>query len=128
MNTGTGHQGAPARDERGLSESVQWSLVAIAVLSLLLGAVQTATALHARACASEAALAGAQAQAASGAGTALGTQVARQVAGESGFHGVEVHTGGDAAQVRVEVTIAVERLMPGGLIHVHATAVAPRER
>lgn len=117
---------APRDDDRGLSESVQWSLAAVAVIAVLLGSIQAAMLMHARSCAAEAALGGAEAQAARWGGD--GAAVARGIAVDNGFERATAVVGGDPDRVSVSVVIPVARLLGGGTIQVRSTAVLPRER
>lgn len=107
------------RDERGFSESVEWSLLAPALLLILLGAVQIATVWHARSVAFHAAATGAEVGSAHDASPGVAADAARRVAESSGLREVvvDVSRGGPDVRVRVagrapavlDVATAVER-------------------
>jgi len=117
----------PRPDERGLSESVQWAVLAPLVLLALLGVVHAGILLHGRSVATNAALAGAEAQALSGATAGVGERVAREVAQGNGLREVQVATGTRDGEVWVQVRGRVDSFLAGRPSRVDSTAWMPRE-
>lgn len=116
------------RDERGLSESVQWALVWPVVMMAIAVAVQTVLVLQARSVAIEAARAAVHADAMLGSTPSDATRAASQVCAGSGVSQLHVHTDRHARIVRVDVDVQAARFFPAGrLTTVRAHAVAPKE-
>ena len=116
------------RDERGLSESVQWALVWPVVMMAIAVAVQTVLVLQARSVAIEAARAAVHADAMLGSTPSNATRAASQVCAGSGVSQLHVHTDRHARIVRVDVDVQAARFFPAGrLTTVRAHAVAPKE-
>ena len=115
------------RDDRGLSESVQWTLLSATAVLLLIGGVQTAVVLHTRTVVANAALAGAEARATLGGTAASASDSARAVAQHSGLTSITVDTHMSATTVTVTVSSDVPALVGIGPRHVTSTATIPRE-
>ncbi|QLQ14410.1 MAG: pilus assembly protein [Micropruina sp.] len=95
--------------ERGVSESVQWSLLVPVLVALVLGLIQTGIWLHGRSVASDAALATAQEVAWARSGDAEAARVGQRVAHAGGMDtvSVTVHRGSGAVQVEVAGSVPV---------------------
>ncbi len=115
------------RDDRGLSESVQWTLLTATAVLLLIGGVQTAVVLHTRTVVANAALAGAEARATRGGTAASASDSARSVAGRSGLPSITVDSHVSATTVTVTVGTDVPALIGIGPRRVTSTATVPRE-
>ena len=116
------------RDERGLSESVQWVLVWPGVMMAIAAAIQTVLVLQARSVAIEAARAAVHADAMLGSTPSDAPRAASQVCAGSGVSQLHVHTDRHARIVRVDVDVQAARFFPAGrLTAVRAHAVAPKE-
>ncbi len=110
------------RTDRGLSESVQWTLLTATAVLLLLGGVQTAIVLHARAVVANAALAAAEARALRG-GTddhRVGRRAHRGTA--SGIHSARSPT--SCLTVAASVSVTSRRARP----HRHRTPPCHQHR
>lgn len=114
-------------DARGLSESVQWALLAPLVVLAVLGLVQSGIWLHARDAATSAALAGAETQALSGSGSGMGPVAARRVAEQGGLREVEVVVVRVGDQIRCTVSGRVDGISMLGRTRVDASAMHPLE-
>lgn len=114
-------------DERGLSETTQWVLLAPLLLVVVLGIVQSALVLHGRSVAANAALAGAEAAALSGGSSAQGGRTARDVADRGGLTQTRVDVDLSDGLVRVVVTGQVDSFVPLPQNHVSASAEVPAE-
>jgi len=120
----------PARrrlTDRGLSESVQWTVLASTTVLLVIGAVQLAIVLHARSVVANASLAAAEARALFGASDRAAADTARAVASQSGITSVSISTTVAPALVTVTVTAPVPVLVGLGPREVSATATVPKE-
>lgn len=117
------------RDERGVSESVQWAVLAPVLLLVLLGALQVALTWHARNVALNAAAAAAEAEAAYGARAGDGRTAAAAVLRTGGLDGANVVVAPQGAHVRATVRghapVVVADL---GLGAVEQSVTVPRER
>jgi len=120
-------QHLPARTDRALSESVQWTLLAATVVLVVIASVQTAIVLHTRSVVANAALAAAEARALLGASGDAAGEAARNVASQSGLTSVSVTTSLEPTVVTVTVTGPVPVLVGLGPRQVSATATIPRE-
>ncbi|MDO5498126.1 MAG: TadE/TadG family type IV pilus assembly protein [Propionibacteriaceae bacterium] len=117
-----------ARDERGLSESVQWAVLTPLLMLLLLGALQVGMLWHGRNTTLHAAAEAAHAESVFGATTGSGLRVAENIARAGGLNDVSVvvDRSGDRVDVRVSATVPV--LIDLGLGRVSQSASAPLER
>jgi len=115
------------RDQRGLSESVQWAALGAAFLAAMLGLIEAGLVLHARTVAVQAALAGAGAQSAWRAPTDAGLRVANEVAVAGGLSNVDVTViianGEVVVQVRGDAPAIIGWVVP----HVQAESTRPLE-
>lgn len=117
------------RDERGLSESVQWAVLAPVLLMVLLGALQVALGWHARNVAFNAAAAAAEAEAAYGSRPGDGRAAAQGVLRAGGLDGASVVVLPVGMHVRATVSgrapLVVAEL---GIGRVEQSVTVPRER
>lgn len=122
-----GHAG-----ERGLSESLQWTLLAPLVVLVIVGAIEAALVLQARAVVAQAALAGAEAQAVAGSGdsgaSGSADAAARAVARGAGLSRLQVSTTTSDAAVRVVVQAHVNLPIDLGFGAIQSAATVPVER
>lgn len=117
-----------SRNERGLSESVQWAVLTPLLLLLLLGALQVGMMWHGRNTALHAASAAADAESLHRAAPGSGQRAAETIARAGGLTDITVVVARGADQVDVEVTGAVPVLIDLGLARVTQRASAPTER
>ena len=117
----------PRPTDRGLSDSVQWTLLATSTVLLTIGAVQVAIDLHTRTVVANAALAAAEARALLGASAGAADDAARTVASQSGLSSVSVSSSVAPTLVTVTVTSHVPVLVGLGPREVSATATIPKE-
>lgn len=116
----------PRADERGLSDSLQWALLAPVVLLAVLGLVQAGVVLHARNSVRQAAMGAAEAEAVLGSRGGDGQAVAARIAapGVEDVTTTVVRSGGT-------VTVVVRGRAPVffdlGMAGVEARAVMPLE-
>lgn len=121
------------RNQRGMTQGIQWAILVPIVLLAVLGGIQTALVLQARACVANAALAAAQTEAVYGDVGGTGVAAAHEVVRSAALSGVNVSsttgTGVDGVD-RVSVTVsgAITRVIPFGPATVSATATVPKER
>lgn len=113
-------------DERGMSESLQWSVLLPLVMLMILGLIQAGVVLHGRNVVASAALAAAEAQAVAGEQAAL--RVAHAMVDPDGVTLERVEVGGDADSVNVRVVARIPVWFDLGLSRVESTASQPRER
>lgn len=117
----------PRRTDRGLSESVQWTLLATTTVLFVIAAVQTAIVLHTRSVVANAALAAAEARALLDAPGDSAVEAARSVASQSGLTSISVTSSLEPTLVTVTVISPVPVLVGLGPRQVSATATVPRE-
>lgn len=118
---------APARDERGLSESTQWAVLFSAMMLLTLGIIQAGIFLHGRNVAQRAATAAVDTARGSFGSTAGAQQVAQGVANSGGLRDVTIRIDQGAKTVTAEVTGTAPAVLDL-FGRVHETASAPLER
>ncbi|NNG20536.1 hypothetical protein HJ590_13360 [Naumannella sp. ID2617S] len=116
-----------ARDERGLSESVQWAVITPVLLLTLLGGLQAGLWWHGRNTVLQAAAAAAEAESALGAGHGAGHSAATAVANAGGLSEVSVTVRRGAGRVDVDVSGRVPLLVDLGMSAVTERASAPLE-
>lgn len=116
------------RDERGLSESVQWAVLTPLVLFVLLAAVQVGLVWHGRVTVREAAAAAAERESTYQAPVGSGRPVAERVLAAGGVTTVAVHSRRAVDRVEVSVTGRVPGVVDWGSATIRETAVAPKER
>lgn len=114
------------RAERGMSEAIQWAVLAPVVMAALLGVIEAGVWLHARTVVQQAALTAAETQALHGVSPGAAEQVVAQMTSEL----LDVRTtnavGADAISVTVRARVPLA--LDLGLTEVSATASRPRER
>lgn len=93
--------------QRGMSESVQWAVLGVALMTTLLGMTEAALVLHGRSVAVGAALAGSAAQAELLASSDAGRKIASERALSGGLVAVEVAVfwAPDSVTVRVDADV-----------------------
>lgn len=116
-----------ARDERGLSESVQWAMLTPLLLFTLLAAIQVGLWWHGRNTVLHAAAAAAEAESALGGARGAGSNAASSIAAAGGLSGVEVSVRRSAATVEVEVSGRIPLLVDLGMSRVTERASSPVE-
>lgn len=117
-----------ARDERGVSDSLQWAILTPLVLLVILGALQVGLWAHGRTVAAHAAIAAAEEAARRDASLAGAQALARRVATDSGLADVDVSVNLTGDRVRAVVTGRMPSLVDLGLTRVSEQATRPREQ
>lgn len=115
-------------NERGFAESTQWAIVMPAVLSLILGLVQTGVWLHGRTIAAQAAAVAADLRVAAGADPSRADLAARDLAHRGGLADVEITTSLRSGLAVVTVTGRVPVFFDFGQSQIREQAVMPLER
>lgn len=119
---------APPRNERGLTESVQFALIWPLLVLVTLGVIQTGLWLHGRNVAQRAATAATDIARGSYGDTGQARALASSLAQAGGLHGVRVEVSTNAREVTVSVSAAAPGMLEVGLGRIAASASAPRER
>ncbi|WP_316671205.1 TadE/TadG family type IV pilus assembly protein [uncultured Propionibacterium sp.] len=114
------------RDERGLSQSIQWAALAPVVMFALLGAIDAGVWLHARSVVQQAAMTAAETQALADQDPDLADEIVRSMTGELTDVTATVETG--PAQVTVRVEAGVPLALDLGLARVGASSTRAKER
>ena len=115
------------RNQRGLSESVQWAVLGAALLGCLLGLMQTGIVVHGRSVAVAAALAGAEAQASLRSQPGTAQQTAAPLAERGGLTDITVTVVTSANDVTVRVDARVPTFFGWMATNVHAESTRPWE-
>lgn len=115
------------RDERGLSDSVQWAVLVPLTMLLLLGALQVGMLWHGRNTVHHAAAAAAEAESAYLAAPGTGHQSAVRIAAAGGLTDVAVRVTRGSGRVDVEVSATVPVLIDLGMGRVTQRATSPIE-
>lgn len=115
------------RDERGLSESVQWAMLMPLLMFLLLGAIQVGMMWHGRNTVRHAATAAAEAESIHHARPGSGHRSATRVAGAGGVSDLTVSVARSSERVEVEVTASIPVVIDLGMARVTERASAPVE-
>lgn len=115
------------RDERGMSESLSWTVLLPLVMLCLLGFIQGAIWVHGRTVVTDAALAAAEAQSLKGARVGTANAVALDLAAEAGLGRIEVSAQQEQGLVTVEVAGVVSTFFGTDLLRVSARATRPVE-
>lgn len=113
--------------DRGLSESVQWALLAPLVILTIVGIIQAGIILSARNAAQAAAMSGAEAQALAGSAVNSGTAVATRIAAGADIHDLQVTTHKTTTTVTVIVTGRAPVFLDFGQGKITVKATAPLE-
>jgi Flp pilus assembly protein TadG len=117
-----------ARDERGLSESVQWAVLWPALMLVTLGIIQAGIFLHGRNVAQRAATAAVDAARGSY-GTAGNSQhLAETIASSGGLKNISVRVQRTGTTVTAEVSAYAPMIFDLNLGRINETAAAPAER
>ena len=117
-----------ARDERGLSESVQWALLWPLLMLLTLGIIQAGIFLHGRNVAQRAATAAVDAARASYGSVAYAEQLGATIAGSGGLRSISVHVLRTGSTVTADVSAYPPMIFDLELGRIDETAAAPLER
>lgn len=113
-------------DERGLSQSLQWAVLAPAIMLTLLGVIEAGVLLHARSVVQQAAMTAAETQALADEGPGRAEQVVRSMTGE--LTDVQANVEKSPAQVTVRVEASVHLVLGLGPARVSASSTRARER
>jgi Flp pilus assembly protein TadG len=117
-----------ARDERGLSESVQWAILWPLLMLLTLGIIQAGIFLHGRNVAQRAATAAVDAARGSYGSAADAQHLGESIASSGGLREISVHVQRTGTTVTADVTAYPPMIFDLGLGRINETAVAPLER
>jgi Flp pilus assembly protein TadG len=116
------------RDERGLSESVQWAVLWPALMLVTLGIIQAGIFLHGRNVAQRAATAAVDAARGSYGSVADARQLATSIASSGGLQNISVRVQRTATAVNVDVSATAPMIFDLRLGRINETAAAPLER
>jgi Flp pilus assembly protein TadG len=117
-----------ARDERGLSESVQWAVLWPLLMLLTLGIIQAGIFLHGRNVAQRAATAAVDAARGSYGSTGDAEQLGATIAGSGGLRNISVKVRRTGSTVTADVTAYPPMIFDLDLGRINETAAAPLER
>jgi Flp pilus assembly protein TadG len=117
-----------ARDERGLSESVQWAVLWPALMLLTLGIIQAGIFLHGRNVAQRAATAAVDAARGSYGSAAEAEHLAANIASSGGLKNISVRVQRTGTTVSADVSGSSAMIFDLRLGRVTETATAPMER
>lgn len=98
--------------QRGLSDSVQWAVIAPVVMLLLLGAIQVSVWYSGRTAAQQIAMATAESVALTGADASEAHALAQQMAGRHGLIDLELEVEIGTDEVRVGLNAKVQTILP----------------
>jgi hypothetical protein len=118
----------PTRNDRGLSESVQYALIFPALMLSTLGIIQAGLWIHGHTVAVRAANAAVDAARGSYGSAREARQVAVRLADAGGLTDVDVRITTTGRQVQATVAGAAPGIVPLGLSRISETATAPVER
>ncbi len=116
------------RDERGLTESVQFALIWPLLVLLTLGIIQTGLWLHGRNVAQRAAAAATGVARGSYGEPVEARQLATSLARAGGLKDVNVDLSMGVREVTVSVSAAAPTILDVGLARIRESASAPKER
>ena len=117
-----------ARDERGLSESVQWAVLWPLLMLLTLGIIQAGIFLHGRNVAQRAAAATVDAARGSYGSAADAEQLGATIADSGGLRNISVRVQRTASTVTVDISAYAPMIFDLDLGRISETAAAPVER
>ena len=117
-----------ARDERGLSESVQWAVLWPALMLLTLGIIQAGIFLHGRNVAQRAATAAVGAARGSYGSAAEAEHLAANIASSGGLKNISVRVQRTGTTVSADVSASSPMIFDLRLGRITETATAPMER
>jgi Flp pilus assembly protein TadG len=116
------------RDERGLSESVQWAVLWPLLMLVTLGIIQAGIFLHGRNVAQRAATAAVDAARGSYGSTADAEQLGTTIASSGGLRSISVRVQRTATTVTADVSAYPPMIFDLALGRINETAAAPLER
>jgi Flp pilus assembly protein TadG len=117
-----------ARDERGLSESVQWAVLWPALMLVTLGIIQAGIFLHGRNVAQRAATAAVDTARRSYGTPADAQHLAETIASSGGLRNISVRVQRTGTTVSAEVSAHAPMIFDLNLGRINETATAPVER
>ena len=117
-----------ARDQRGLSETVQWAVLWPLLLLVTLGIIQAGIYLHSRNVAQRAATLAVDTARGSFGTSDDARELAQDIARVGGLRQISVKVSRTATSVTVDVTGLAPTLVDIGVSRVHEVAAAPLER
>src|SRR5512133_1115987 len=117
-----------ARDERGLSESVQWAVLWPALMLVTLGIIQAGIFLHGRNVAQRAVTAAVDAARGSYGTPAEAQHLAEAIASSGGLRNISVRIQRTGTTVTAEVSAHAPMIFDLNLGRINETATAPVER
>jgi Flp pilus assembly protein TadG len=117
-----------ARDERGLSESVQWAVLWPALMLLTLGIIQAGIFVHGRNVAQRAATAAVDAARGSYGSAADAQYLAANIATSAGLKDISVRVQRSGTTVSADVSASAPMIFDLRLGRISETASAPLER
>jgi Flp pilus assembly protein TadG len=117
-----------ARDERGLSESVQWAVLWPALMLVTLGIIQAGIFLHGRNVAQRAATAAVDTARGSYGTPADAQHLAETIASSGGLRNISVRVQRTGTTVSAEVSAHAPMIFDLNLGRINETATAPVER
>jgi Flp pilus assembly protein TadG len=117
-----------ARDERGLSESVQWAILWPVLMLLTLGIIQAGIFLHGRNVAQRAATAAVDAARGTYGSAADAQHLGESIASSGGLREISVRVQRTGTTVTAEISAYAPMIFDLGLGRIYETAVAPLER
>ena len=117
-----------ARDERGLSESVQWAVLWPLLMLVTLGIIQAGIFLHGRNVAQRAATAAVDAARGSYGSAADAEKLGATIASSGGLRNISVHVQRTGTTVRADVSGSPPMIFDLDLGRINETAAAPLER
>lgn len=116
------------QDDRGLTDSLQWTIATPLIMLCILGTIQAGLLLHGRSTVRQAAAAAAEVEAVSQPGSEGASAAAQQVAQAGGLTAVRVQVNRSPAAVDVVVIAAVPVFFDIGQGQVSGHASMPREK
>ena len=116
------------RDERGLSESVQWAVLWPLLMLVTLGIIQAGIFLHGRNVAQRAATAAVDAARGSYGSTTDAEQLGSTIAGSGGLRDISVRVRATGTTVSADVSGYAPMIFDLDLGRINETAAAPLER
>jgi Flp pilus assembly protein TadG len=117
-----------ARDERGLSESVQWAVLWPALMLVTLGIIQAGIFLHGRNVAQRAATAAVDAARGSYGTMADAEHLAANIASSGGLKDISVRVQRTGTTVKADISASAPMIFDLRLGRIDETAAAPLER
>jgi Flp pilus assembly protein TadG len=117
-----------ARDERGLSESVQWAILWPLLMLVTLGIIQAGIFLHGRNVAQRAATAAVDAARGTYGNTADAESLGSTIAGSGGLRSISVRVQRTGTTVTVDISAYAPMIFDLRLGRINETATAPLER